>query len=82
REHAFEKKQTNNLGTPFDFTSVMEYPNYAFSKNGKPTIVAKYNPNYKFGNAKEMSANDIFRINKLYDCQFPLKMSASRSHGP
>ncbi|MEQ2173247.1 hypothetical protein GOODEAATRI_030006 [Goodea atripinnis] len=83
REHAFEKKQTNNLGTPFDFTSVMEYPNYAFSKNGKPTIVAKYNLNYKFGNAKEMSANDIFRINKLYDCRFPaLKMSASRSHGP
>uniref|UniRef100_A0A3B3V902 Metalloendopeptidase n=1 Tax=Poecilia latipinna TaxID=48699 RepID=A0A3B3V902_9TELE len=65
---AFEKKQTNNLGTPYDFTSVMEYRNDAFSKNGKPTIVARCNPNLKFGNSKKMSANDIIRINKLYEC--------------
>uniref|UniRef100_A0A3B5R428 Metalloendopeptidase n=1 Tax=Xiphophorus maculatus TaxID=8083 RepID=A0A3B5R428_XIPMA len=65
---AFEKKETNNLGTPYDFTSVMEYRNDAFSKNGKPTIVAKCDPNLKFGNSKKMSANDIIRINKLYEC--------------
>ncbi|XP_012713830.2 high choriolytic enzyme 1 [Fundulus heteroclitus] len=78
REFAFEKKQTNNLGTPYDFNSVMEYRNDAFSKNGKPTIVAKCNPYMKFGNAENMSANDILRINKLYECKLPvLKWSAS-----
>ncbi|KAM4744339.1 high choriolytic enzyme 1-like [Anableps anableps] len=83
KKFAFEKVQTNNLGTPYDFNSVMEYRNDAFSKNGKPTIVAKSNPNLKFGNAKEMSANDIIRINKLYECKLPgLKWSASRSKGP
>ncbi|XP_014867166.1 PREDICTED: low choriolytic enzyme-like [Poecilia mexicana] len=66
--HNFDKKQTNNLGTPYDFTSVMEYSNKAFSKNGKPTIVAKCNPNLKFGHAQQMSANDIARVNKLYKC--------------
>ncbi|XP_007558890.1 high choriolytic enzyme 1-like isoform X2 [Poecilia latipinna] len=80
---AFEKKQTNNLGTPYDFTSVMEYRNDAFSKNGKPTIVARCNPNLKFGNSKKMSANDIIRINKLYECRLPgLKRLASRPKHP
>ncbi|XP_008404250.1 high choriolytic enzyme 1-like isoform X2 [Poecilia reticulata] len=80
---AFEKKKTNNLGTPYDFTSVMEYRNDAFSKNGKPTIVARCNPKLKFGNSKEMSANDIIRINKLYECRLPgLKRSASRPKRP
>ncbi|XP_035991807.1 high choriolytic enzyme 2 isoform X4 [Fundulus heteroclitus] len=64
----FEKKKTNNLGTPYDFNSVMEYPNKAFSKNGKPTIVAKCNPKLKFGQRIKMDVNDIARVNKLYKC--------------
>ncbi|MEQ2244754.1 hypothetical protein ILYODFUR_020436, partial [Ilyodon furcidens] len=67
-EYNFQKKETNNLGTPYDFRSVMEYSNHAFSKNGKPTIVAKCNPKLKFGHAKQMSVNDIIRIKKLYKC--------------
>ncbi|KAK5617120.1 hypothetical protein CRENBAI_012636 [Crenichthys baileyi] len=66
-EHNFQKKEANNLGTPYDFSSVMQYPNHAFSKNGKPTIVAKCNPKLKFGHAKQMSVNDIIRIKKLYN---------------
>lgn len=69
KEHNFIKKETNNLATPYDFMSIMEYPNNAFSKNGKDTIVAKKNPNMKFGHAKKMSNNDIIRINRLYKCQ-------------
>ncbi|XP_013876852.1 low choriolytic enzyme [Austrofundulus limnaeus] len=64
----FRKVETNNLGTPYDFHSVMHYSKYAFSKNEKPTIVAKADPNYDWGRAKKMSSNDIARINKLYQC--------------
>uniref|UniRef100_A0A1A7WGR8 Metalloendopeptidase n=2 Tax=Iconisemion striatum TaxID=60296 RepID=A0A1A7WGR8_9TELE len=72
---AFEKKNTNNLGTPYDFYSVMEYHNYAFSKNGKPTIVARRDPSLRIGNAMEMSVNDITRTNKLYQCGVSLQKS-------
>ncbi|XP_075325731.1 high choriolytic enzyme 1-like [Odontesthes bonariensis] len=67
-ERNFVKANTNNLGTPYDFNSVMHYSRLAFSRNGQPTIVAKSNPNLSFGNAREMSANDIARVNRLYRC--------------
>ncbi|KAL6461611.1 hypothetical protein MHYP_G00297550 [Metynnis hypsauchen] len=65
-KYSFDKVFTNNLGTPYDYGSVMQYPRYAFSKNGKPTMVPIPNPNVKIGLATEMSANDILRVNKLY----------------
>ncbi|XP_019962300.2 hatching enzyme 1.2-like [Paralichthys olivaceus] len=68
RETNFRKVKTNNLGTPYDFNSVMHYSKYAFSKNGKPTILARSDPNLEFGRATSMSSNDIARINKLYQC--------------
>uniref|UniRef100_A0A3Q3ATY6 Metalloendopeptidase n=1 Tax=Kryptolebias marmoratus TaxID=37003 RepID=A0A3Q3ATY6_KRYMA len=72
----FRKKQTNNLGTPYDFNSVMHYHKYAFSINGKPTIVDKNNYYYEWGYAHQMSANDIARVNRLYRCSnFCLQMS-------
>ncbi|XP_063737426.1 hatching enzyme 1.2-like [Eleginops maclovinus] len=68
RESNFMKKQTNNLGTPYDFDSIMHYGKYAFSKNSQPTILAKSNPSLNFGTAGTMSKNDIARVNKLYRC--------------
>ncbi|XP_053281656.1 hatching enzyme 1.2 [Pleuronectes platessa] len=68
KEHNFDKEQTNNLGTPYDFNSVMHYSKYAFSKNRKPTIVARSDPNLDFGRATSMSSNDVARINALYKC--------------
>ncbi|KAM6943547.1 high choriolytic enzyme 1-like [Xenentodon cancila] len=67
-ESNFNKVATNNLGTLYDFNSVMQYGNTAFSKNGLPTILSKANPNLVFGNAVSMSANDIARVKKLYKC--------------
>ncbi|XP_008404244.1 high choriolytic enzyme 1-like [Poecilia reticulata] len=67
-EKNFDKVQTNNLGTPYDFNSVMHYNKYGFSKNGQPTLLSKANPSLDFGRATSMSANDIARINKLYGC--------------
>ncbi|XP_035019147.1 hatching enzyme 1.2 isoform X1 [Hippoglossus stenolepis] len=68
KEHNFDKENTNNLATPYDFNSVMHYSKYAFSKNRKPTILARSDPNLDFGRAKSMSSNDVARINKLYRC--------------
>ncbi|XP_010773344.1 high choriolytic enzyme 1-like, partial [Notothenia coriiceps] len=68
KEHNFLKRQTNNLGTTYDFNSVMHYGKYAFSKNGQPTMLAKRNPSLNFGNAHTMSNIDIALVNKLYQC--------------
>ncbi|KAM4744338.1 hatching enzyme 1.2-like [Anableps anableps] len=68
QRYNFRKVETNNLGTPYDFTSVMHYSKYAFTSNGLPTIEVKSNPYQTFGNARQMSANDIARVNRLYRC--------------
>ncbi|XP_047234225.1 high choriolytic enzyme 1-like isoform X2 [Girardinichthys multiradiatus] len=68
KEHNFEKVQTNNLGTPYDFNSVMHYTKFAFSRNRRPTILSIANPNLDFGRATTMSVNDINRIKRLYGC--------------
>lgn len=41
---------------------------YAFSGNGQPTMVPIPNANIHFGEATEMSRNDISRLNTLYKC--------------
>lgn len=40
----------------------------AFSKNGQPTMIPIPNPNVSFGQATQMSQNDITRLNRLYKC--------------
>ncbi|KAG9260969.1 low choriolytic enzyme-like [Astyanax mexicanus] len=65
-EHNFDKEDTNNLNTPYDYGSVMHYERDAFSRNGQPTMVPIPNSNVAVGRAEEMSANDILRIKRLY----------------
>ncbi|XP_057686478.1 high choriolytic enzyme 1-like [Corythoichthys intestinalis] len=67
-ERNFEKVNTNNLGTPYDFDSIMHYSKFAFSKNNQPTIVAKMDPDRLFGLSTEMTGNDTARVNALYEC--------------
>ncbi|XP_059191459.1 high choriolytic enzyme 1-like [Centropristis striata] len=63
----FNKIDTLNQGTPYDYDSVMHYGRLAFSKdNQSPTMVAVPNPRSVFGTATQMSRNDINRINLLY----------------
>uniref|UniRef100_A0A8C2AGM3 Peptidase M12A domain-containing protein n=1 Tax=Cyprinus carpio TaxID=7962 RepID=A0A8C2AGM3_CYPCA len=64
----FDKINTLNQGTPYDYSSVMQYERYAFSKNGLPTMVPIPNNNAALGTSTEMSQNDIIRINRLYQC--------------
>ncbi|XP_077374538.1 low choriolytic enzyme-like [Festucalex cinctus] len=64
----FEIANTNNLGTPYDYNSVMHYHKYAYTKNDQPTIIARDPLITSFGTATEMNANDYERVNRLYEC--------------
>ncbi|XP_071315086.1 high choriolytic enzyme 1-like [Trachinotus anak] len=68
KEHNFDKVNTLNQGTTYDYDSVMHYSKYAFSKNNRPTLVAIPDPSVQFGVATEMSQKDILRLNRLYNC--------------
>ncbi|XP_046696389.1 low choriolytic enzyme-like [Silurus meridionalis] len=65
-EGNFEKVNTNNLNTPYDYNSIMHYGRCAFSKNDKPTIIPIPDNNVPIGLATQMSPNDILRVNRLY----------------
>ncbi|KAI9517799.1 hypothetical protein NQZ68_000968 [Dissostichus eleginoides] len=66
-QYNFDKIATLNQGTPYD-NSVMQYEKYAFSKNNRPTMLPVPNSNVPFGQATQMSNNDIDRLNRLYQC--------------
>uniref|UniRef100_A0A8C7XPG6 Metalloendopeptidase n=1 Tax=Oryzias sinensis TaxID=183150 RepID=A0A8C7XPG6_9TELE len=67
-EYNFYKIDTLNQGTPYDYNSVMQYERYAFSKNNLPTMEPIPDSNVSFGQATQMSKNDIDRLNRLYNC--------------
>ncbi len=57
-------KQGENQGA-YDYDSIMHYSAYAFSKNGKPTLVPRM-PGIQIGQRTHLSAGDIASINALY----------------
>ncbi|KAB5526048.1 hypothetical protein PHYPO_G00147220 [Pangasianodon hypophthalmus] len=67
-KYNFDKIATLNQGTPYDYGSVMQYYRTAFSKNGQPTMEPIPDSNVVIGLAREMSQNDIIRLNRLYQC--------------
>ncbi|XP_078108535.1 hatching enzyme 1.2-like [Sander vitreus] len=78
-EHNFDKVKTRNLGTPYDYGSVMHYTRFAFSRNCNPTIVPIPDNNVAIGRATQMSPTDILRVNLLYECKRHLK-PVQKSH--
>ncbi|XP_051564820.1 hatching enzyme 1.2-like isoform X1 [Myxocyprinus asiaticus] len=68
RVRNFEKFKTNNLDTPYDYSSIMHFGRYAYTEDGGPTIVPKRTWNVKIGQRFGPSDLDIMKINKLYDC--------------
>ncbi|XP_078540694.1 embryonic protein UVS.2-like [Lissotriton helveticus] len=65
----FNKENTNNLGLEYDFSSIMHYGRYAFTKtSGQATIVSLKNPNAEMGQTVGLSNLDLAKINRLYNC--------------
>ncbi|XP_077867604.1 zinc metalloproteinase nas-6-like [Saccoglossus kowalevskii] len=73
-EENFEKyghQTIDDLGSPYDYTSIMHYPKDAFSKNDGDTIIPKKN-DAEIGQRNFPSEVDLYKINKLYNCGNPL----------
>ncbi|XP_068438895.1 high choriolytic enzyme 1-like [Clinocottus analis] len=65
----FHKQDTNNLNTPYDYSSIMHYGRTAFSiRQGADSITPIPNRNAQIGQRKGLSKWDIKRIKKLYNC--------------
>lgn len=59
----------SNLGTPYDFNSIMHYNSLAFTKNGHRTIIPKESSHTDvIGQRFKLSEGDIKRINIKYKC--------------
>nr|BAG06176.1 hatching enzyme [Setarches guentheri] len=65
----FQKKDTNNLNTPYDYSSVMHYGRTAFGKRQLETIIPIPDSSVPIGQREELSKMDIVRINRLYKCR-------------
>ncbi|CAH3147009.1 unnamed protein product, partial [Porites lobata] len=63
----YDRSKTDSLETPYDYGSVMHYDSKAFSRNGRPTIVAR-EPGVQLGNRHRLSKIDIQQMNLLYKC--------------
>ncbi|KAG7255097.1 hypothetical protein CRUP_018971 [Coryphaenoides rupestris] len=65
----FKKMDTNNLGTPYDYQSVMHYGRTAFSSEyGKFSMTPIPDTSAPIGQRVRLSPIDVERVNKLYQC--------------
>eukprot|EP00111_Clytia_hemisphaerica_P019376 TCONS_00057196-protein len=60
--HNFEKysnERVDDLGSIYDYSSIMHYGKKGFSKNDKPTILVIGDPNQQLGQRDKLSTEDI-----------------------
>ncbi|GIY50827.1 hypothetical protein CDAR_537211 [Caerostris darwini] len=64
-----EPYAVQSLGEPYDYSSILHYSKFAFSKDPftKPTLEPKKR-GVRIGQRKGLSAGDVRKINKLYNC--------------
>lgn len=68
RQLNFNKRETDNLNVPYEYSSVMHYGSRDFSKNGRETITPIIST-AAIGQRVGMTENDILKVNKLYSCR-------------
>ncbi|XP_037663066.1 astacin-like metalloendopeptidase [Choloepus didactylus] len=64
----FIKSRSSNMLVPYDYSSVMHYGRFAFSRRGAPTIVPLWAPHVHLGQRRNLSASDVTRVLRLYAC--------------
>nr|BAM93574.1 hatching enzyme [Culaea inconstans] len=67
-EYNFVKQESDNLNTPYDYTSVMHYGKTAFANPGTESIIPIPDSTVPIGQRLAMSDIDILRIKRLYEC--------------
>ncbi|XP_029460310.1 astacin-like metalloendopeptidase isoform X2 [Rhinatrema bivittatum] len=67
-EPNFYKYTTSNTLVSYDYESILHYGRYAFSRSGLPTITTEHYYSTNMGQRLSLSASDILRINKYYNC--------------
>ncbi|KAM9212098.1 astacin-like metalloendopeptidase [Dugong dugon] len=68
-EANFLKARSSNMLAPYDYSSVMHYGRLAFSRRGIPTILPLWDPSIHIGQRWNLSALDVTRVLRLYDCR-------------
>ncbi|XP_006036092.1 uncharacterized protein LOC102371087 isoform X1 [Alligator sinensis] len=64
----FMKAWTTNMLVGYDYSSILHYGRYAFSRTGWPTITPLADPHMALGQRHYLSHSDIARVNRLYKC--------------
>ena len=67
------REDVNYQGVTYDYHSIMHYSQYAYSKNGKKSIIVKRTPynaqgKPKVGQRLRLSDSDALQINRMYNC--------------
>lgn len=57
----------DTLGLPYDYYSIMHYPDYSFARSGYKSFTLKYPGNLSNENQR-LSPTDVQKINKYYGC--------------
>ncbi|XP_019853525.1 PREDICTED: uncharacterized protein LOC100633050 [Amphimedon queenslandica] len=67
RERNFNRQNnSDSQSLPYDYLSLMHYSRYAFSKNGRPTIIPIPDASVTIGQRNRMSLYDIQHVNIRY----------------
>jgi len=65
----YDNETVEDYGEPYDYSSVLHYTAYAFSKNGEMTIVPlQEGAEEVMGQRLQMTQSDINKLNVMYKC--------------
>uniref|UniRef100_UPI00398F09A1 astacin-like metalloendopeptidase isoform X2 n=1 Tax=Pristiophorus japonicus TaxID=55135 RepID=UPI00398F09A1 len=68
QQNNFNLQKTNNLGTEYDYGSIMHYGRTAFAKPGLKVMLPKPDSDIELGQYRGLTTKDVHKINKLYNC--------------